>query len=1048
MDLYLRSHVLESLLAGMPAFMFSLRRGDLALLSVSRGVAPLTGFEARDLLAQPYLWAARIHAGDREKLVRLMAGLSAGAFLDEELRFRCADGKSRWLRMRMTPAPGPPGDPHAVAGVAWANEEVKSARRKAHQGVSILQSAGAPIFFTDIEGKIRLWNSECERFFGWDGKEIVGDTIHRLFPLPAPAVASLIRSVIEGGTVSREARLLTKTGQEADTSITIALVRDELGRPAGMVTHVAGTAERRGLESRLQGLVTRLRIIERVNRIIASDWDIRAAHGRIAGELDKLVDFDRTSIALFDEEEDAFTALASARGPADPGHGARLPLSGSAPGWVQARRITRIDDDFTLAEDRFAEDAVLAREGMRARLLIPLFVGDRIVGTLNFHSRKAGIYSLDVVEELGSIPDQLGLAIEKYNMYTRLQGSEEKYRFLFEQGPPAATVDSAGRFVDVNEGCLRLYGYARAEFLALSPGDLSAAPGEEDLHADVFRTGVPREAEVLHRRKDGSVFWGWLDVFPASENLVLGQLTDITPRKNAEEALRREKDFTARVLSVANALIVALDADGRVLLFNRKCEEVTGWREDEIRGHRLWDDLIPEQGVAAVRDDFARIAEADIPVSRESPWRTRDGKERLILWNNSVARDEQGRILWIILAGIDVTEQRELEDRLRHAQKMEAVGTLAGGIAHDFNNIIQAIMGYATLIRNRGGDAEAFREELDAIERAGFRAAELTTQLLGFARGGKYEVRPTDLNGVVEKVVSMIRHTFDRSIAIRSELAPDLAAVAGDAGQLEHTLLNLCINARDAMPEGGLLLIETRNEALSPDDASRIAQATDGALQTPAGRFVSLSVTDTGVGIPSDDIPRIFEPFFTTKEPGKGTGMGLAMAYGIVKNHGGIMDVRSSPGFGSTFRVLLPASPEEAAPPAHAAPPEKIAGGSETILFVDDEESLRLLAVETLGRLGYSVTTARNGVEAIEIFSDSGNRIDLVILDMIMPGMGGEETFRRLRKLAPSARVLVSSGYAVEGKPGNLLAEGAAGFLQKPYRLATLATAVRRALDS
>ena len=1048
MDLYLRPHLLESLLGGMPAFVFSLRRGDLALLSVSGAVTSLTGFEARDLLADPSRLAARIHSDDREKLVRLVAGLADGAFLDEEFRFRCADGKSRWLRMRMTPAPGPPGDPYAVAGIAWANEEVKSARRKAYQGVSILQSAGAPIFFADLEGKILLWNGECERFFGWAAKEMVGDTIRRLFPLPAQAVDALIRGVLEDGRVSREARLRTKAGDETDTSIMIALVRDEAGRPAGMVAHVTGTAERRGLESRLQGLVTRLRTIERVNRIIASDWDIRMVHGRIAAELDKLVESDRTSIVLFDEEYGAFTAMTSAKGPAETAAPARLPLAGSAPGWVHARRITRIDDDIAASEERFVEDDGLARGGMKSRLLIPLFVGDHIVGTLNFTSRRPAAYSLDAVEELGSIPDQLGLAIEKYKMYTSLQGSEEKYRFLFEQGPPAATVDRAGRFVDVNEGCLRLYGCTREEFLGLSAGDLAASPGEADLHAEVFRTGRPREAEVLRRRRDGSLFWGWLNVFPASESLVLGQLIDITPRKNAEEALRREKDFTSRILSVANALIVALDAEGRVLLFNRKCEEVTGWSEDEIRGRFVWDDLIPEERVPAVKEEFSRIAEADIPAAYEGPWKTRDGKRRLILWNNSAARDEHGRILWFILTGIDVTEQRELEDRLRHAQKLEAVGTLAGGIAHDFNNIIQAIMGYATLMRNRAGGAGELREELDAIERAGLRAAELTTQLLGFARGGKYEVRPTDINGVVEKVVSMIRHTFDRSIAIRTDLARDLAAVDGDAGQLEHTLLNLCINARDAMPDGGVLLIETRNEAVSPEEARRIAEATGGSPGCPPGGFVALSVTDTGIGIPSDDIPRIFEPFFTTKEPGKGTGMGLAMAYGIVKNHGGVMDVRSSPGFGSTFRVLLPASMQEAAPATPEAPPETIAGGNESILFVDDEESLRLLAVETLGRLGYAVTTARNGIEAVEIYSDSRNRIDLVILDMIMPGMGGEETFRRLRALDPSARILVSSGYAVEGKPGNLLAEGAAGFLQKPYRLANLAASVRRALES
>ncbi len=332
-------------------------------------------------------------------------------------------------------------------------------------------------------------------------------------------------------------------------------------------------------------------------------------------------------------------------------------------------------------------------------------------------------------------------------------------------------------------------------------------------------------------------------------------------------------------------------------------------------------------------------------------------------------------------------------------------------------------------------------EAIESIEQAGLRASELTTQLLGFARGGKYEVRPVNINQVVEKVVSMIRHTFDRSIEIRTDLSDGLPAVEGDAGQLEQTVLNLCINARDAMPTGGTLTLGTRLEEISggeeeiPEDLAR-------------GKYISLFLSDTGVGIPSENLPRIFEPFFSTKDPGKGSGMGLAMAYGIVKNHAGYLDVRSAPGEGSTFRVLLPASSKEFLLSPAAVPEEPPSGGTETVLFVDDEESLRLLADEMLGRLGYRVLTAGNGLEALKTYEERRGEIAIVILDMIMPGMGGEETFHRLKEIDPSVRILISSGYTVEGRPQSLLSAGAAGFLQKPYRVGALAAVLRRIIGS
>jgi PAS domain S-box-containing protein len=1034
-----RLDLLDSLLSGVDVFVFTLRRDRFELLSVTDGVKGLTGFESRDLLANPGRFVSRLSPEGKKDLERLCADTAEGGMPMWDFPFRCADGRSRWFRAKLSKAAGPPGDPEAIMGIALPTEGERSARQEATQGTSILQNASAVIFFADLEGKIRLWNDASELFFGWTRKEMIGSGIHTLFPAPPEVVDGMIRTVKTGKMVAQETLMNTKSRGEVDCRVTVSRVSGEGGVPAGMVATVLGTAERKGLESQLQQLITRLRTIERVNRVIASDLDIVKVHARIAGELEKLVEFDRTSVAIFEEGRDPILIRTYSKERTDLGTGIRIPLDRSAPGWVLTHRMTRVDEDMAASPDQFAENEVLLREGMRSRLMIPLFAGERIVGTLNFNSRRKRAYSLSSVERLGTIPDQMAMAIEKYRVVTLLRASEEKYRLLFELGPPAATVGKEGRFLDVNEGCLRLYGYAREEFLRLGISDISAFPGEESHYETVLRTGIPVVAEAVQKRKDGRHFWGGLNVFPVSEDLVLGQITDITQRKDAEEALQREKDFSSRILEVANVLIVVLDREGRILLFNRKCEEVTGWQENEVRGKHIWDLLLPDRFVAPIREAFSQLGEMDVFPFYENPWITRDGKERNIRWNNSVSRDERGEVAWVIGTGIDITEQRQLEEQLRHIQKMDAIGTLAGGIAHDFNNIIQAIMGYTAVLKDRIGDAAAGVEEIDSIERAGLRASELTTQLLGFARGGKYEVRPIDLNQVVEKIVSMIRHTFDRSIEIRTKLGGGLSAVEGDAGQLEQTVLNLCINARDAMRNGGTLTLETTHETFSGDEE----EDPEGALR---GKYVSLTLSDTGVGIPPENIPRIFEPFFTTKEPGKGSGMGLAMAYGIVKNHGGHMDVRSVPGGGATFRVLLPASPKEISPAPAPAPEERAAGGTETILFVDDEESLRLLAKEMLGRLGYHVLTAGNGLEAIAVFTERRGEIAVIILDMIMPGMGGEETFHRLREIDPSVRILLSSGYALEGKPRSLLSAGANEFLQKPYRIGTLATALRRVI--
>jgi len=384
----------------------------------------------------------------------------------------------------------------------------------------------------------------------------------------------------------------------------------------------------------------------------------------------------------------------------------------------------------------------------------------------------------------------------------------------------------------------------------------------------------------------------------------------------------------------------------------------------------------------------------------------------------------------------DLTEQRRLEDQFRQAQKMEAVGTLAGGIAHDFNNLLMGIQGRISLLLLEEEPSSNVFTELKKVEEYVKSAARLTRQLLGFARGGKYEAKPTDLNAVVARSSEMFGRA-KKEIVIHAKYQEALWSVEADVGQIEQVLLNLYVNAWQAMPAGGELYLQTENTVL--DDA--YSQPYDF---TP-GRYVKISVTDTGIGMTREVRERIFEPFFTTKEKGRGTGLGLASAYGIVKNHGGIINVYSEPGQGSTFTVYLPAS--EASTTTEPGAPEGIRKGQERILLVDDEEMILAVGRKMLESIGYRVTTAAEGKEAVRLFREGKERIDLVILDMIMPGMGGKETFEQLRSIDPGVNVLLSSGYSLNGSAQEILSKGCRGFIQKPFTLAELSAKVRSILD-
>ncbi|HKI50356.1 MAG TPA: ATP-binding protein, partial [Desulfobacteria bacterium] len=397
------------------------------------------------------------------------------------------------------------------------------------------------------------------------------------------------------------------------------------------------------------------------------------------------------------------------------------------------------------------------------------------------------------------------------------------------------------------------------------------------------------------------------------------------------------------------------------------------------------------------------------------------------------------RMMANAVAGREETLQK-LQEQMLHAKKMEAIGTLAGGIAHDFNNLLMGIQGNISLMLMDKEPGSLHYDRLRSMEQQVHRGAELTRQLLGFARGGKYQVQPTDLNELIRNQCVMFGRTR-KEIAIHETLHKDLWVVAVDRGQIEQVLLNLFVNAWQAMPGGGNLFVGTENVTLGTDHAK--------LFQLTPGQYVHISVTDTGVGIDEDILGRIFDPFFTTKAIGKGTGLGLASAYGIIKNHDGIIDVHSEKGKGCTFDIYLPVT-ELKVEVQEPKIEKNLRTGDETILLVDDEDIIIDVGKTMLNRMGYNVLIAGNGEEAVEIIRkglETSPPPDLTILDMIMPDMGGGETFDRLKEIAPDLKVLLSSGYNINGEAKEILARGCNGFIQKPFDIHALSLKIREVLD-
>jgi two-component system cell cycle sensor histidine kinase/response regulator CckA len=609
--------------------------------------------------------------------------------------------------------------------------------------------------------------------------------------------------------------------------------------------------------------------------------------------------------------------------------------------------------------------------------------------------------------------------------------------------------DFSGAITEANDAFLQMIGYTRGELLAGELNWRTLTPPEywplaDRVNEELRMRGVYEPVEKEYIRSDGTripvLVGGALFEGARDTGLGLEFVLDLTERKQAEDAVRREKEHTAHIISAAPVLICGIAPDGTTTFANRAVERVTGYSSHELVGENWWKTFYPGDEQRQV-EQLSRDLESGQVMNYEMALTTKRGEKRTISWNSVNRVDDANQPVELVGIGVDITERNRLEEHIRQSQKIEAVGQLAGGIAHDFNNLLTVISGYSEFMLKSLRPEDPLWLDADEIRKAADHATSLTRQLLAFSRRQILQPKILNLNEVVADMDKLLRRLIGEEIDLLTNLAPKVGFVKTDPGQLEQVVVNLAVNARDAMPKGGKLTIGTADVDLAEADASRPSAV-------PPGRYVTLVVSDTGAGMDQQTLERIFEPFFTTKEVGKGTGLGLATVYGIIKQSSGSVLVDSEVGHGTTFKIFLPrVEPQAARSPDKKRVDREALGGVETVLVVEDEDGVRALTRESLLRRGYRVLDARDSLEALQLCEETEGPIHLLVTDVVMPKMNGRELAEHVAVLRPGIRVLFMSGYTQDAIIHRGVLNEETEFLEKPFTPDGLARKVRKILD-